>query len=72
MSDYAVYGSNNVTLVFSGVMFVMFFVCLLLAIISLVATIKVYKKLGLPGWGAIVPIYGQWILLNFQVIPFLL
>lgn len=59
MSDYAVYGSNNVTLVFSGVMFVMFFVCLLLAIISLVATIKVYKKLGLPGWGAIVPIYGQ-------------
>lgn len=24
MSDYAVYGSNNVTFVFSGVMFVMF------------------------------------------------
>ena len=69
MSDYAVYGSNNVTLVFSGVMFVMFFVCLLLAIISLVATIKVYKKLGLPGWGAIVPIYGQWILLKAVDLP---
>ena len=63
MSDYAVYGSNNVTLVFSGVMFALFFVSILLAIISLVAMIKVYKKLGLPGWGAIVPIYGQWILL---------
>lgn len=69
MSDYAVYGSNNVTLVFSGVMFVMFFVSLLLAVISLVATIKVYKKLGLPGWGVIVPIYGQWILLKAVDLP---
>lgn len=69
MSDYAVYGSNNVTLVFSGVMFVMFFVILLLAVISLVATIKVYKKLGLPGWGVIVPIYGQWILLKAVDLP---
>lgn len=69
MSDYAVYGSNNVTLVFSGVMFVMFFVSLLLAVISLVATIKVYKKLGLPGWGAIVPIYSQWILLKAVDLP---
>ncbi len=69
MSDYAVYGSNNVTLVFSGVMFVVFFVSILLAIISLVAMIKVYKKLGLPGWGAIVPIYGQWILLKAVDLP---
>lgn len=69
MSDYAVYGSKNVTLVFSGVMFVMFFVSILLAVISLVATIKVYKKLGLPGWGAIVPIYGQWILLKAVDLP---
>lgn len=69
MSDYAVYGSNNVTLVFSGVMFVMFFVIILLAIVSLVATIKVYKKLGLPGWGVIVPIYGQWILLKAVDLP---
>lgn len=69
MSDYAVYGSNNVTLVFSGVMFVMFFVSLLLAVISLVATIKVYKKLGLPGWGVIVPIYSQWILLKAVDLP---
>lgn len=69
MSDYAVYGSNNVTLVFSGVMFVVFFVSILLAIISLVATIKVYKKLGLPGWGVIVPIYGQWILLKAVDLP---
>ena len=69
MSDYAVYGSNNVTLVFSGVMFVVFFVNILLAIISLVAMIKVYKKLGLPGWGAIVPIYGQWILLKAVDLP---
>ena len=69
MSDYAVYGSNNVTLVFSGVMFVVFFVSILLAVISLVATIKVYKKLGLPGWGAIVPIYGQWILLKAVDLP---
>ena len=69
MSDYAVYGSNNVTLVFSGVMFIVFFVGILLAVISLVATIKVYKKLGLPGWGAIVPIYGQWILLKAVDLP---
>lgn len=69
MSDYAVYGSNNVTLVFSGVMFVMFFVIILLAIVSLVATIKVYKKLGLPGWGVIVPIYSQWILLKAVDLP---
>ena len=69
MSDYAVYGSNNVTFVFSGVMFVMFFVSILLAVISLVATIKVYKKLGLPGWGAIVPIYSQWILLKAVDLP---
>lgn len=69
MSDYAVYGSNNVTLVFSGVMFVVFFVSILLAIISLVATIKVYKKLGLPGWGVIVPIYSQWILLKAVDLP---
>ena len=69
MSDYAVYGSNNVTLVFSGVMFAVFFVSILLAIISLVAMIKVYKKLGLPGWGAIVPIYGQWILLKAVDLP---
>lgn len=69
MSDYAVYGSNNVTLVFSGVTFVVFFVSILLAIISLVAMIKVYKKLGLPGWGAIVPIYGQWILLKAVDLP---
>lgn len=69
MSDYAVYGSNNVTLVFSGVMFAVLLVCVLLAIISLVATIKIYKKLGLPGWGAIVPIYGQWILLKAVDLP---
>ena len=69
MSDYAVYGSNNVTLVFSGVMFSVLLVCVLLAIISLVAMIKVYKKLGLPGWGAIVPIYGQWILLKAVDLP---
>lgn len=69
MSDYAVYGGNNVTLVFSGVMFAVFFVSILLAIISLVAMIKVYKKLGLPGWGAIVPIYGQWILLKAVDLP---
>ena len=69
MSDYAVYGSNNVTFVFSGVMFVMFFVSILLAVISLVATIKVYKKLGLPGWGAIVPIYSQWILFQSIALP---
>ena len=69
MSDYAVYGSNNVTLVFSGVMFIVFFVSILLAIISLVAMIKVYKKLGLPGWGVIVPIYGQWILLKAVDLP---
>lgn len=69
MSDYAVYGSNNVTLVFSGVMFAVFFVSILLAIISLVATINVYKKLGLPGWGVIVPIYGQWILLKAVDLP---
>ena len=69
MSDYAVYGSNNVTLVFSGVMFAVFFVSILLAIISLVAMIKVYKKLGLPGWGVIVPIYGQWILLKAVDLP---
>lgn len=69
MSDYAVYGSNNVTLVLSGVMFAVFFVNILLAIISLVAMIKVYKKLGLPGWGAIVPIYGQWILLKAVDLP---
>ena len=69
MSDYAVYGSNNVTLVFSGVMFAVFFVSILLAIISLVAMIKVYKKLGLPGWGTIVPIYGQWILLKAVDLP---
>ena len=31
--------------------------------------IKVYKKLGLPGWGAIVPIYGQWILLKAVDLP---
>ena len=69
MSDYVVYGSNNVTLVFSVVVFAVFFVSILLAIISLVATIKVYKKLGLPGWGAIVPIYGQWILLKAVDLP---
>ena len=69
MSDYAVYGSNNVTLVFSGVMFAVFFVSILLAIISLVAMIKIYKKFGLPGWGAIVPIYGQWILLKAVDLP---
>ena len=69
MSDYAVYGSNNVTLVYSGVMFAVFFVSILLAIISLVAMIKVYKKLGLPGWGVIVPIYGQWILLKAVDLP---
>ncbi|MGN1380352.1 MAG: DUF5684 domain-containing protein [Bacilli bacterium] len=69
MSDYAVYGSNNVTLVFSGGIFAVLLVCVLLAIISLVAMIKVYKKLGLPGWGAIVPIYGQWILLKAVDLP---
>lgn len=69
MSDYAVYGSSNVTFVFSGVMFVVFFVSILLAIVSLVANIKIYKKLGLPGWGVIVPIYGQWIFLKAVDLP---
>lgn len=69
MSDYAVYGSNNVTFVFSGVMFVMFFISIALAIVNLIAAIKIYKKLGLPGWGAIVPIYGQWILLKAVDLP---
>lgn len=69
MSDYAVYGSNNVTLVFSGVMFVIFFISIALAIVNLIAAIKIYKKLGLPGWGAIVPIYGQWILLKAVDLP---
>ena len=69
MSDYAVYGSNNVTLVFSGVMFVIFFISIALAIVNLIAAIKIYKKLGLPGWGAIVPIYSQWILLKAVDLP---
>lgn len=69
MSDYAVYGSNNVTFVFSGVMFVVFFISIALAIVNLIAAIKIYKKLGLPGWGVIVPIYGQWILLKAVDLP---
>lgn len=69
MSDYAVYGSSNVTFVFSGVMFVVFFISIALAIVNLIAAIKIYKKLGLPGWGAIVPIYGQWILLKAVDLP---
>ena len=69
MSDYAVYDSSNVTFVFSGVMFVVFFISIALAIVNLIATIKIYKKLGLPGWGVIVPIYGQWILLKAVDLP---
>lgn len=69
MSDYAVYDSSSVTFVFSGVMFVVFFISIALAIVNLIATIKIYKKLGLPGWGVIVPIYGQWILLKAVDLP---
>ena len=69
MSDYAVYDSSNITFVFSGVMFVVFFISIALAIVNLIATIKIYKKLGLPGWGVIVPIYGQWILLKAVDLP---
>ena len=35
----------------------------------MIAAIKIYKKLGLPGWGVIVPIYGQWILLKAVDLP---
>lgn len=69
MSDYAVYGSNNVTLVSYGVMFIVFFVIALLLIIGLIATIKIYKKLGLPGWAVIVPIYGPWIFFKAMDLP---
>ena len=69
MSDYAVYDSSSVTFVFSGVMFVVFFISIALTIVNLIATIKIYKKLGLPGWGVIVPIYGQWILLKAVDLP---
>lgn len=73
MSQYEAYESANVLASFmaalSGVFLIILLIALVLGIVTLVASIKIYKKLGLPGWGVIVPIYSLWILLKAVDLP---
>lgn len=73
MSQYDAYeGANalaSTMVAISGAFVIIWLIALVLSIVVLIANIKIYKKLGLPGWGVIVPIYGQWILLKAVELP---
>ena len=40
----------------------MMIVCLLVAVVSIVAMWKLYTKAGKPGWAALIPFYNIWVL----------
>ena len=42
---------------------------LVVAIATLIAMIKLFKKFGKPGWAPIVPIYNMWVLLEMGGLP---
>ena len=42
---------------------------LVVAVATLIAMIKLFKKFGKPGWAPIVPIYNMWVLLEMGGLP---
>ena len=47
---------------FIGVFMFLLVVCLLLGILSIIGHWRVFSKAGQPGWGAIVPFFGSYLL----------
>lgn len=47
---------------FIGVFMFVLVVCLLLGILSIIGRWRVFSKAGQPGWGAIVPFFGSYLL----------
>lgn len=73
MNSYEAYSSaselTSLMTLFGGAFVIIWLIALVLSIVVLVANIKIYKKLGLPGWGVIVPIYNWWILFKAVELP---
>lgn len=46
----------------AGVLVVVALIALALAIFMVVCNVFIYKKMGAPGWAAIVPFYNTWVL----------
>ena len=48
---------------------IMYIIFIALSIVTLVATWKIYKKAGKPGWASIVPIYNYIVLIEIVELP---
>jgi hypothetical protein len=47
-----------------AIVIILFLVCFILLIITVAGVWKTFQKAGKPGWAAIVPIYGQYIMIQ--------
>ena len=59
-------GINNATLqsilaIIGSFLLIIFFICLAILIIMIIAACKLYKKAGKDGWEAIIPFYNDWV-----------
>jgi hypothetical protein len=53
----------------SSVMIPMFLGILVLAVLAIAGTWKVFQKAGKPGWASIVPVYNTWVLFEITGYP---
>jgi len=79
MSIYTDYGTNSSTSFIGAdggffasllsTFLVFFIISIVLSIVMLIAQFKIFKKLGKPGWIALIPIYNIWVLLEAVGLP---
>lgn len=60
--SYANSDVNSFLGVFLGILLVAFLIALVAVILMIIATWKIYKKAGKPGWAALVPFYKEYVL----------
>lgn len=53
---------------FALVLLPIILVCLVIALINIVALWRIFKKAGRPGWAAIIPVYSSWVL--FEIVGY--
>ena len=56
------YNTYAESVIGAGVGLVYVFICFAVAVLALVAMWKIYEKAGKHGWGAIIPLYNNYIL----------
>jgi hypothetical protein len=62
-------GTDTTSSIGLGAFLLIFIPIVVLVVLMLVASWKIFKKAGKPGWAAIVPIYNTWVLFEITGYP---